>query len=63
MLLLTLAFTCALATPPPFPEPEGPLPRAAFEVILRSGYRQRGGRLRRRKAEIELIVDAAPETG
>src|SRR5579864_3926148 len=25
--------------------------------------RQRGGRGRRRKAEIELIVDAAPETG
>ena len=34
MQLLTLAFTSALATPPPFPEPEGPLPRAAFEVIL-----------------------------
>jgi hypothetical protein len=34
MLLLTLAFTSALATPPPFPEPEGPLPRAAFDLIL-----------------------------
>src|SRR5580698_6130981 len=29
---------------------------------IRSGYCERGGRGRRRKAEIELIVDAAPET-
>ena len=34
MLLLTTAFTWAVATPPPFPNPEGPLPRAAFELIV-----------------------------
>jgi hypothetical protein len=34
MLSVTLALTWALATPPPLPAPDGPLPSAAFEAIV-----------------------------